>query len=516
MLLPAAFVLRLTLGAAAVARPNFVLLLADDLGYGDLGAYGHPTSSTPNLDRMAREGRRFTQFYAGSPVCTPSRATLMTGRYIPRTGIYCADGDDSCSGVFAAGSDGGLPLSELTLGELLGGAGYDTKLVGKWHLGIGTGGEYMPWHQGFVDYEGLPYSHVDCPMTVCFFPNVSCDARSQPVPADLVACPLYVGDQIVQQPVDMLTLTERYTRAAEAFIRSHTAAEQPPFFLYFAYQHVHGLQFAGEQYTHSTARGEFGDSLAELDGSVGRVLDAVRAAGLAASTFVFFFSDNGPSLQYGPTGGSAGLFRCGKGTTYEGGQRVPAIAWWPSRVPAASQTHALSSGLDILPTFASLAGVPLPNATIIDGVDLSAVLFADGAPPRDSFMYYPQMPSPGVGLFAARGERYKAHYITKGSNQMGNTTVDTACHVSTPLTRHSPPLFYDLLTDPSEQSPLDVSDPRYRQALAEIDAKVAAHKATLTWTNAKSQLSRPQHDTNQPCCTAGCTPWPECCSCDLL
>ena len=296
-----------------LAQPNIVLLLADDLGYGDLTVYGHPTSSTPNLQTMANEGMVLTQFYSASPLCSPSRAALLTGRYQTRSGIWPY--------VFNCGSVGGLPLNETTTAELLKPKGYKTAIVGKWHLGVGKDGMYLPTHQGFDTYFGIPYSHDMCPCKICFYPNASCASSCVD---QFTSCPLYKDTDIIEQPVDLTTLAEKYSEAATDFIKEN--AGKNPFFLYMAFQHTHKPQFSGKRFTNSSIRGIFGDALSELDWQVGEIIDAIKTTGISENTFVFFTSDNGSSLHMGPHGGNVGLLRCGKGTTWEGGQREPAIA----------------------------------------------------------------------------------------------------------------------------------------------------------------------------------------------
>ena len=200
-----------------LAQPNIVLLFADDLGYGDLTVYGHPTSSTPNLQAMANEGMVLTQFYSASSICSPSRAALLTGRYQTRSGIY--------PGVLRCGGVGGLPLNETTIAELVKTKGYKTAMVGKWHLGVGENGMYLPTHQGFDSYLGIPYSHDMCPCKTCFYPHAPCDISCL---SGIVSCPLYENTDIIQQPVDLTTLAEKYSQAATGFIKDN--AGKNPFF----------------------------------------------------------------------------------------------------------------------------------------------------------------------------------------------------------------------------------------------------------------------------------------------
>jgi arylsulfatase A-like enzyme len=433
------------LPAPAVERPpNLVIIFADDLGYGDLGCYGHPTIRTPNLDRMAAEGLRFTQFYAAASVCTPSRAGLMTGRYPVRSGM--------CSGkrrVLFPNSTGGLPASEITIAELLKTRGYVTQCIGKWHLGHLP--QYQPTRNGFDHFLGLPYSNdMDRVPGAPRGRKAFLDPR-----IEYWNVPLIQDEKVIQRPADQNHLTRRYTREAVRFIRAH---QDRPFFLYFAHTFPHVPLFASEQFHGRSRRGLFGDAVEELDWSVGRVLDTLRETGLDRRTLVFFTSDNGPWLIQGVQGGSAGLLREGKGSTWEGGMREPAIAWWPGRVRP-GVCRALAATLDFLPTAAELAGAELPKDRVLDGVSLLPLLDGDGPPPRDSFIYYR-----GTEIYAARKGRYKAHFITR-----------PAYGRSKPV-RHDPPVLYDLERDPSEQYNVAAQHP---DVIAEIRALVARHRATV-------------------------------------
>ncbi|KAM6100968.1 arylsulfatase A [Pterocles gutturalis] len=338
---------------AAGGPPSFVLLLADDLGFGDPGSYGHPSSGTPHLDRMAARGLRFTSFYSSAAVCSPSRAALLTGRFQMRSGVY--------PGVFDPDSRGGLPLAEVTLAEVLKAKGYATAMVGKWHLGLGVNGSFLPTHQGFDHFLGVPYSHDQgpCQNLTCFPPDIKCFGTCD---QGLVPVPLLWNQSIVQQPVSFPDLVPLYNKFSRDFI-ADCARRGLPFLLYYASHHTHYPQFASREYAGQSRRGPFGDALQEFDGSVGQLLQALQENGLANTTLVFFTSDNGPSTMRMARGGSSGLLKCGKGTTYEGGMREPAVAYWPSRITP-GVTHELASTLDILPTLAVLAGAALPKVTL--------------------------------------------------------------------------------------------------------------------------------------------------------
>nr|XP_028602570.1 arylsulfatase A [Podarcis muralis]XP_028602572.1 arylsulfatase A [Podarcis muralis]XP_028602573.1 arylsulfatase A [Podarcis muralis]XP_028602574.1 arylsulfatase A [Podarcis muralis]XP_028602575.1 arylsulfatase A [Podarcis muralis]XP_028602576.1 arylsulfatase A [Podarcis muralis]XP_028602577.1 arylsulfatase A [Podarcis muralis] len=481
--------------------PNIVLIFADDLGFGDLGSYGHPTSSTPNLDKMAAAGLRFTDFYSSSPVCSPSRAALLTGRYQTRSGVY--------PGVFYPGSRGGLPLAEVTLAEMLKGRGYATAMVGKWHLGLGPNGMFLPTHQGFDHFLGVPYSHDQgpCQNLTCFPPDTPCFGTCD---QGVVPVPLFWNQSIIQQPVSFPHLQPLYNSFARDFIVA-CARRNQPFLLYYASHHTHYPQFGSQEYAGRSPRGPFGDALLEFDGSVGHILQALQDGEVAKNSLVFFTADNGPETMRMSRGGSSGHLKCGKGTTYEGGVREPAMAYWPGRI-APGVTHELASTLDILPTVAALAGVPLPNVTL-DGYDLSPILFGSGKSPRQTMFYYPPAPSQSLGVFAVRYGKYKAHFFTQGAFH-SDTTPDQDCHGLTPLKGHEPPLLFDLESDPAENYNLlrgGSVGPDVLSALKELCLQKALFDKQMEF--GESQLARGSDPSLEPCCSPSCSPKPSCCSC---
>lgn len=432
--------------AAAPSKPNFIVILADDLGYGDLGCYGHPSISTPNLDRMAREGVRFTDFYSAAEVCTPSRAALLTGRYPIRSGM--------CHNQFRVLrniSMGHLPEAEITLAELLKGQGYATGYIGKWHLGVWANNPAgHPFRHGFDSAFGLPHSNDMDPN-----PGRPKEEDNKEDPDQKWwNPPLFEGEKLLEQPVDQTTLTRRYTEQAVKFIQDKKGG---PFFLYFPHTFPHTPIYASAKFRGTSPRGRYGDVLAEIDWSVGQVLDAVRAAGIDQQTFVFFTSDNGPWLIRGLAGGSAGLLRDGKGSTWEGGMRVPGIAWMPGKVPAGKVCHELASTMDLLPTFAAWAGAATPTDRPMDGIDITPLLTAAGTVKRDAYLYYR-----GSSLFAARLGKWKVHYFTQPA--YGQPKPEP----------HAPPLLFDLQADPGESFNVAAQHP---EVLAEIQAAVDRHVA---------------------------------------
>jgi len=414
-----------TMARAAERRPpNIVVLFADDLGYGDLGCYGHPTIRTPHLDRMAAEGMKLTQFYAAECVCTPSRAALLTGRLPIRTGLY-----SDKRRVLFPNSAGGLPEHELTIAEALRPKGYATGCVGKWHLGHLP--RYLPTRRGFDSYFGIPYSN------------------------DMRPSPLLRNEETVEEPARQATLTRRYTEEAVRFLEQN---RERPFFLYFAHTFPHVPLFASERFKGASPRGLYGDVVEELDWSVGEVLGALRRLDLAEQTLVLFTSDNGPWLTQKLNGGSAGLLREGKGSTWEGGMREPCLAWWPGRIRAGSVSHALASTLDVLPTSLALAGVEPPRDRVLDGVDMRPVL-EGSAGLRETMFFYR-----GSRLMAVRQGPWKAHFITQPGYGGGGPTP------------HDPPLLFHLERDPSEQFDVAQDHP---EVVASLRRVADEHRANL-------------------------------------
>ncbi len=455
----------ISLGAATVAdlpqRPNFVIIFCDDMGWGDLGCFGHPTIATENLDRMAAEGMRMTQFYVAASVCTPSRSGLITGRYPARTGM-CGN-----RRVLFPDSIGGLQDSELTVAELLKSAGYSTGMVGKWHLGHLP--QYLPTQHGFDSYYGIPYSNdMDnvAPKSIkgrAVFQNP--DWRHFNVP-------LLQGtsDGVVRQierPTDQRTITRRYTFKAVEYIRQQ---KDSPFFLYLAHSLPHVPLFRSDAFVGQSRAGLYGDVIEEIDWSVGQILKELRDQGLAEKTMVVFTSDNGPWLTFGDQGGSAGPLRNGKGTTFEGGMRVPGVFWMPGVIPAGVTNPSLCSTLDLLPTMARMAGAPLPNDLILDGFDLTTMLVEQQPSPRKSMFFYRD-----YRLMAVRHGRYKAHYITQDSYVPGSNQA----------TSHEVPLLYDLEIDLGESRNLAQQHP---EVLAEIEQVKSKHVSQMRF--ADSQLDR--------------------------
>ncbi len=429
-----------TFGAAP--PPNIIIILADDLGYGDLGCYGHPSIKTPNLDKMAAQGLRFTDFYAGACLCTPSRAALLTGRLAVRTGMAGGPGRH----VLYPKNNGGLPPTEITIPKALKTAGYATACIGKWHLGDIS--PYLPNDHGFDYFFGLPYSNDMDPVNekVRNKNSMSLTPRWQDFNV-----PLKRNTNIVERPADQTTLTKRYTAEAVQFIEQH---KKTPFFLYFAETFPHVPLFASPEFKGKSLRGLYGDAVEEVDWSVGQVLAALARENLESNTLVIFTSDNGPWLMRKWNGGSAGLLRDGKGGTWEGGYRVPAIAFWPGKIKPGQVTSEMASGMDLFNTCLKLGGVEVPKDRPIDGVDLSPVLFGTGPNLRTNHFYYY-----GDQLYAVRQGPYKAHLTTHDGYSKDKPEEQT------------PALLFRIPDDPSERFNLSTNFPDLTAELVKVAEK---------------------------------------------
>ena len=363
--------------AVSPSPPNIVLIFTDDQGYGDVGCYGAKGFATPHLDRLAREGTRFTNFLVAQPVCTASRAALLTGCYANRVGM---------AGALNHTSRTGLNPDEIILPELCKTQGYATACFGKWHVGHQP--PFLPTRNGFDEFLGLPYSNDNGPL--------------HPTIRGIPSLPLYDGETIVERDPDQSQFTRRFTERALHFIEMN---KERPFFLYLPHVMPHVPIFASEKFRGASDHGLYGDVIQEIDWSVGEILAALEKHHLAERTLVIFASDNGPFLSYGEHAGSAGPLRGGKLTCFEGGVRVPCMMRWPGHIPAGRVCDELVTSLDLYPTLAHLIGAPLP-ARKLDGMDVwSLVSGATNRSPRDNFLYYN-----GDELHAVREGDWKLHF----------------------------------------------------------------------------------------------------------
>jgi len=416
-----------TIGSAALLQgavrpPNVVIIYADDMGYGDLGVYGSKLS-TPNIDRVAGEGIRFTNWTSANPVCSPSRSSLLTGRYPTRTGVPRV--------LFPTDREG-MNRDEQTLADLLKGRGYRTQCVGKWHLGCTP--DYLPTRRGFDHYFGIPYSN------------------------DMTPSVLMRDDRVIEQPVRLETLTQRYTDTAVRFLKESRDA---PFFLYFPHTFPHIPLAASTGFRSKSPHGIYGDVLQELDWSVGEVMKALHDTGAASNTLVLFSSDNGPWYQ-----GSSGRLRGRKGETWEGGVREPFIAWMPGHIPRGRVSAALGSMLDVTPTVAKLCGAEYPKKPV-DGLDVWRLWTGDADHiDREPLLYFDD-----VHLQCARWGRWKMHITRYNRRAYSPAPKEGLKNLMLPK-----PELYDLETDPDES--YDVAD-LHLDTVGQMMGKVEAAMRTF-------------------------------------
>lgn len=414
------------------ARPNIVVILFDDMGWGDIGAYGNQSIATPTMDGLAAEGARFTEYFAPAPYCTPSRAGLLTGRLPVRTNltqVTFPKGSPLNMVMRIGGAGQRLPRHEITVPEVLGAAGYRTAMIGKWHLGVGQGAE--PNDFGFERYFGVLHSN------------------------DMSPLPLYRDREIVEaHPIDQTTLTARYTDEAAKAITDFSASGKP-FFLYFAHTFPHIPLYAPEEKRGQSKAGLYGDVVEELDRSVAGVMAALERAGVADNTLVIITSDNGPWYE-----GSPGDVRGRKNETFEGGQRVPLIIHWPGRVAGGQVVSGLSMGTDLMPTLLNMLGLPQPDDRVLDGKDVAGHWF-DGAP------------SPHEEIWLNRADQIQAirthdYKLRDKAPVYGGTTVGPALAYAPPMG----PMLFNLTRDPYEAYDASDHEPMVRESLeAQLRAK---------------------------------------------
>lgn len=438
-------------------KPNFVIIFTDDQGYGDLGCYGSSTIETPNIDRMAKEGRKFSNFMVASSVCTPSRAALLTGSYPKRTGM---------TRVLFPGSKTGLHPDEYTIADHLKAQGYATACIGKWHLGHHP--ETLPRQNGFDSYYGIPYSND------MNHPDNEGKPKTGPDGMDLLwaepdstltkwRTPLIENETIIELPVDQRTITRRYTDRAIDFIKTN---KEKPFFLYLPHSMPHIPLYVPDDFYDPDPKKAYIRVIEHIDAEVGRLMETIRDLDLEKNTIVVFTSDNGPWLSYKHHGGSAGPLRDGKMTTFEGGQRVPCVMWAPGRIPAGTACDQLVSTLDILPTIAVLTDTQLPGDRIIDGLDVSSLL-TDNEPisPRNEFLYYAAWSGEVEGI---RQNEWKL-LVKQARRKKG-----------APAAAEPEVLLFNLSKDIGEQNNLAEQHPELVTTLAarmhELDAEIEANR----------------------------------------
>lgn len=443
-------------------KPNFIVINIDDLGYADIGAFGSTLNRTPHLDRMAQEGRKLTSYYA-APVCSPSRAALLTGSY-PKRALPIPHV------LFPAGAVG-LHPDEITIAEVLREAGYRTGCVGKWHLGDQP--EFLPTSQGFDYYLGIPYSNdmgtadegtksdLGAPIPDTTENAAKAKAWSEAPETGLKGMrqpplPLVENDKVVGRVKqdEHQAIVATYTEAAVKFVRENA---EKPFFLYLPHSAVHFPLYPGKDWVGKSGNGLYGDWVEEMDWSVGRVLDTIRELGIEQRTLVIFTSDNG-----GTPRGTNGVLRGHKGSTWEGGVRAPTIVWWPGTIPAATSSDAITGMHDVLPTFASLAGAAMSSDRKLDGIDASGVwLGKEGAQGHEVFHYFR-----GFELQAIRRGSWKLHFGTaappKEKGKAGQRPVGLA--------------LFNLDSDPGEKTNVAEANPG---VVKELQALAAAMDADL-------------------------------------
>lgn len=454
--------------AETADKPNIVILFADDMGYADTESYGNPYIRTPNIDRLAREGQRWTDFYVASPVCSPSRGALLTGKLPVKSGLY-----GRRMRVMHPGDTHGIPAEELTMAEALRAAGYRTGIFGKWHLGDAP--DNYPTRNGFDDWYGIPYSNdmdrvgsiplekqlelmkagrseepaANYRKTIELFKDPKVEYWNVPLYRSRMT-PDGFDDSLIERPVEQPTLTRRLTEEAIRFIEDNAGT---PFLVYVPYSMPHLPLFRSEAFAGRSLRGRYGDVIEEIDWSVGRIREALERAGIADDTLVFFSSDNGPWISVSITGsGSAGMLRAGKGTTWEGGVRVPGIFWWPGQIEPGT-VSGIGTTMDVFATVLRLAGAEPPDD--IDGLDLNETLRGRAASPRTEMPFYLE-----GELRAYRKGRYKLHFITEGG-------------YGDPKVTHEQPLLFDLHEDLSELEDIAARRP---EILKDMLQTVARHR----------------------------------------
>ncbi len=439
----------------AADQPNFIVIFTDDQGYGDLGCFGSTKIKTPNIDRLAKEGRKFTNFMVASPVCSPSRAALLTGCYPKRVSMH--------QHVLFPSSTKGLNPEEHTIADHLKGQGYATACFGKWHLGHHP--ETLPTSNGFDSYLGIPYSNDMNHPDNKGKPKggrVGMDALWKDPESTLTKwkTPLMENEKIVELPVDQRTVTRRYTDRSIDFIKAN---KDKPFFLYLPHSMPHIPLYVPDEIRDPNPLNAYTNVIEHIDAEVGRIAELLRELKLDQNTYLIFTTDNGPWLQFKHHGGSAGSLREGKGTTFEGGQRVPCVMWAPGRIPADTTCDQLCGTIDLLPTIAALTKTPLPKDKKIDGLDISDLLAGGNKSPRNEFIYYTSRGD----LEGLRQGKYKL--LIKKNRRQKNQPADRANI-----------MLFDLKADLGEKNNLAEEHPEIVAKLGirmqELDAEITENQ----------------------------------------
>ena len=414
--------------------PNFIIIFTDDQGYEDIGCFGSPKIKTPHLDKMATEGRKFTSFYSANSVCSPSRAALMTGSYPTRVSV---------PGVLFPRHEIGLNPDEVTIAEVLKGKGYATACIGKWHIGHKP--KFLPTRQGFDSYFGIPYSNdmtIDPEALLADNINLrngfTADRIKKEKPKKNLV-PLMRNEEVIEYPCDQTTLTKRYTEEAVKFISEN---KDSPFFLYLPHTMPHIPLFASEQFKGKSKRGLYGDTIEEIDWSVGQILKSIKEKGMDQKTLVIYTSDNGPWKLDRGRGGSAYPLRGYKFQTYEGGMRVPCIMRWPGKVPEGTSCDEVAASIDLMPTIAKLAGAKLLKDRKIDGKDIWPLMSGtEGAvSPHDMYYYYK-----GNRLESARQGKWKIRRSGKKSQSVELYDLDSDISETKNLAKENEALVKDMI-----------------------------------------------------------------------
>ncbi|XP_078000248.1 arylsulfatase H-like [Glandiceps talaboti] len=507
-----------------VQPPNFVLFMADDLGIGDIGCFGNDTIRTPNIDSIAADGVKLAHHLAADSMCTPSRAAFLTGRYPIRSGMV----SDKFRVLLYPSNSGGLPRNETTFAEVVKSADYSTALIGKWHQGLNLNSwndhYYHPLNQGFDYFYGLPNGNMrDCDptqesetvirrlpyiyrhimlsallaittllllkeMSLISWKSLFYLSVSMVILASgflglvrsirIFNCVLMKDFDVIEQPVQLETLTSRFTREAVNFI---TENKNKPFLLFLAYTHPHTALVTSNEFKGKSRHGRYGDCVEEMDWSIGEILETLKQTGLTDDTFVYFTSDHGGEVELGTEGGWNGNYKGGKGQSTEGGIRVPAVARYPRLLKAGTVINEPTSLMDILPTMTHLSGGRPPSDRIIDGQNILPLLTGKEKISPHKFLFH----YCGKDIQAVRyrprfgNTTYKAYFATPKWTPGTYGCFETYICLCNKAVRHDPPLLYNLSLDPNEDRPLNTSDAKYNDIISRIKDEVEAHRRTV-------------------------------------